>query len=347
VSKQRKVVTYRDAGVDIDAGNEAVRLMKAAVRSTFNKHVLGDLGSFGGLFEFDKARYKKPVLVSSTDGVGTKIKVAALARRYDTVGQDLVNHCVNDILVQGARPLFFLDYVAMGRLDPLMVSSLVGGLAKACREQGTVLIGGETAEMPGLYADGDFDLAGTIVGVVERDRVVNGRGIKPGDAVIALPSTGLHTNGFSLARKVLFDKQRYKVGQVVKPLGRTLGEALLAVHRCYAQPVLALMEKVPVEGMAHITGGGLENIPRVLPEGCQVRIRRGTWPVPPIFELIVRDGNVPEDDAYRTLNMGLGLILIVKARHAQAALSFFKKQKEPAYLVGEVVKGEKKAVLAS
>ena len=341
-----RAITYRDAGVDIDAGNRAVSLMKAAVRSTFNKQVLGDLGSFGGLFAFDKARFKEPVLVSSTDGVGTKIKVAALAGVYGTVGQDLVNHCVNDILVQGAEPLFFLDYVAMGRLDPVKVAAMVGGLAKACREQKTVLIGGETAEMPGLYADGDFDLAGTIVGVVERKKVINGRSIKPGDVVLALPSTGLHTNGFSLARKVLFEKKRFKPGQRIKGLPGTLAEALLAVHRCYAQPILgALRAGLAIEGLAHITGGGLENIPRVLPEGCQVQIQRGTWPVPPIFSLIVESGSVPVEDAYRTLNMGLGLIIIARPAAAKPLVKKLASLGQQAYLVGEVVKGQKKAIL--
>jgi phosphoribosylformylglycinamidine cyclo-ligase len=345
-TRKSKAVTYRDAGVDIDAGNQAVRLMKAAVRSTFNRQVLGDLGSFGGLFAFDKARYKEPVLVSSTDGVGTKIKVAALAGVYGTVGQDLVNHCVNDILVQGARPLFFLDYVAMGRLDPVMVASMVGGLAKACREQKTVLIGGETAEMPGLYAAGDFDLAGTIVGVAEKKKIITGEGIKPGDVVLALPSTGLHTNGFSLARKILFEKKRYKTGQRIKGLPGTLGEALLAVHKCYAQPILgSLQAGIAIQGLAHITGGGLENIPRVLPEGCQVQIQRGTWPVPPIFKLIVEDGSVPEADAYRALNMGLGLIIIVRPAVAKPLVKKLAGLRQQSYLVGEVVKGPKKAVL--
>jgi phosphoribosylformylglycinamidine cyclo-ligase len=345
VATKKKAVTYRDAGVDIDAGNEAVQLMKSAVRSTFNRQVLGDLGSFGGLFEFDKSRYKRPVLVSSTDGVGTKIMVAVKAGRFDTVGQDLVNHCVNDILVQGARPLFFLDYVAFGRLDPVKVAQIVGGLAKSCREQGTVLIGGETAEMPGMYQGGDFDLAGTIVGVVDHGKVVTGEGIAPGDVVLALPSSGLHTNGFSLARKILLEKKRFKLSQRIKPLGTTLGDALLAVHRCYAQPVLAAMERIPIEGMAHITGGGLDNIPRVLPKGCRVEIRRGTWPVPPIFTLITESGHVPEEDAFRTLNMGLGMVLMVKPKHVAPLRKRFESMSQPSFIVGEVVKGEKSAVL--
>jgi phosphoribosylformylglycinamidine cyclo-ligase len=339
------VVTYKQSGVDIDAGNEAVRLMKGYVKTTFNSSVLGDLGSFGGLFEFDKKKFKKPVLVSSTDGVGTKIKVAIRAGRYDTVGQDLVNHCVNDILVQGARPLFFLDYVAMGKLEPKLIAEVVKGLSKACKEQGTVLIGGETAEMPGMYQEGDFDLAGTIVGVVEKDKVITGAGIKPGDAVLALPSVGLHTNGFSLARKILFDLRRFDVDEVVDPLNETLGEALLKPHRCYAGPILKVLAKYPLEGLAHITGGGLENIPRILPNGCQVQIKRGTWPVLPIFQLIVKEGQVPEEDAYRTLNMGLGMIVVVKQKALKGVLAEFKKLKEPVYQVGQVVKGEKKAIL--
>ncbi len=341
-----KSVTYRDAGVDIDAGTEAVQLMKGYVRSTFNRQVLGDLGSFGGLFEFDKASYKKPVLVSSTDGVGTKIKVAVAAGRFDTIGQDLVNHCVNDILVQGARPLFFLDYVAMGVLEPVRIAQVVKGLAQACREQETVLIGGETAEMPGLYAPGDLDLAGTIVGVVEKEKVINGRGIKPGDLLVGLPSNGLHTNGYSLARKVLLEVKGYGLSERVAPLKESLADALLKPHRCYAGPVLALLDKFPIEGIAHITGGGFtDNIPRVLPEGCQARIERGTWPVPPIFDLIVKAGQVPEEDAARALNMGIGLVLVLRPSKAKGVMSALKKMGEAAYLIGEIVKGEKKTVL--
>jgi phosphoribosylformylglycinamidine cyclo-ligase len=341
----KKAITYRDSGVDIDAGNRAVKLMKGYVRSTFNRQVLGDLGSFGGLFQFDQSQFKQPVLVSSTDGVGTKIKVAIMSGVYDTVGQDLVNHCCNDILVQGARPLFFLDYVAMGVLEPRKIAGIVKGLSIAAKQQGVVLIGGETAEMPGMYLKGDFDLAGTIVGVVEKSKVVTGAGIKPGDVVVNLPSVGLHTNGFSLARKILFDANKFKVNQKIAPLKTTLAEALLKPHKCYAREVLALMKKVPVQGMAHITGGGLDNIPRVLPDNCRVEIKRGTWPVLDVFKLLVEKGRVPEFDAYRTFNMGLGFLLILHPRDAMAALKALAQMKQKAYVVGEVVKGKRGAVL--
>ena len=339
--------TYKEAGVNIDAGTEAVRRMKANVRATFNANVLGDLGSFGGLFKFPKNRWKNPVLVSSADGVGTKIMVAAAAKVYDTIGQDLVNHCINDILVQGAEPLFFLDYFATGKLDPKVVALVVKGLAKSCRQQGTVLIGGETAEMPGLYAPGDFDLAGTIVGAVDKSRVITGKTIRPGDMLIGLPSNGLHTNGYSLARHVLLKKKKYPLKRKMAALGESVADALLKPHTCYAKPVLALRKKVAIHGIAHITGGGLpENTPRVLPEGCQAVFNRGAWPVPPIFDLIVRDGKVPEEDAYRTLNMGLGLVLAVRSADAEKTLSLLRKGRQKAYLVGKVVRGRRGVKLA-
>jgi phosphoribosylformylglycinamidine cyclo-ligase len=341
-----KPVTYKDSGVDIDAGNEAVRRMKGFVRSTFNKNVLGDLGSFGGLFHFNKAAYKDPILVSSTDGVGTKIMVAAQAGVYHTVGQDLVNHCVNDILVQGATPLFFLDYFSTGKLQPKVTAEVVRGLSIACKQQKTVLIGGETAEMPGLYAPGDFDLAGTIVGVVDRKDLITGDSVKAGDVIIGLASSGMHTNGYSLARKILLERAKLPLHRKHPRLGRTLAQALLAPHRCYAPVMLPLRRQVDVHAMAHLTGGGFtENIPRVLPKGCRAVIRKDAWRVPELFQMIVDLGGVPDADAYRTLNMGIGLVFMVSPKQADKALAALKKLGTRGRVLGWVEKGPKEAVL--
>jgi phosphoribosylformylglycinamidine cyclo-ligase len=267
------VTDYKASGVDIDAGNEAVRRIRSLARGTFTPGVLSDIGSFGGLFRLDRDRYQEPVLVSSADGVGTKLKVAFMTGRHGTVGADLVNHCVNDILVQGAEPLFFLDYLATGRLDPAVAEAVVGGIAGACRENGCALLGGETAEMPGFYADGEYDIAGFIVGIVERSRVIDGRSIVPGDVLIGLPSAGLHTNGYSLARRVLFESMGWTADTVVPELGATVGDALLAPHRSYLSAVRPLLPRQTLKGLAHITGGGItENLPRVLPEGCSAEI---------------------------------------------------------------------------
>ena len=341
-----KPITYKDSGVDITAGTRAVTLMKQHVRGTFNKHVLGDLGSFGGLFKFDKKAYKDPILVSSTDGVGTKIMVAAQAKVYHTIGQDLVNHCVNDILVQGATPLFFLDYFATGKLVPEVTAEVVRGLTIACKQQKTVLIGGETAEMPGLYAPGDFDLAGTIVGVVDRKDLITGDKVKPGDVIIGLASSGMHTNGYSLARKILLGRAKLGLHKKHPRLGKSLADALLAPHRCYAQVMLPLRKHVDVLAMAHLTGGGFtENIPRVLPKGCRAVIRKDAWKVPALFQLIVELGGVPEGDAYRTLNMGIGLVFMVRKAEADKALKALKKLGSPGKVLGWVEKGVKEAVL--
>ena len=326
--------TYRDAGVDIEAGNRAVDLMKRAVQSTYGKEVLAGIGAFGGLY--DGAALKAmaaPVLVASTDGVGTKTKVAAALGRYDTIGHDIVGHCVNDILVQGARPLFFLDYVAFNRIIPERVAAIVTGIAEACKSVGCALLGGETAEMPGVYAEGEFDLVGTIIGAVERGRMIDGASIKAGDAIIGLASSGLHTNGFSLARKVLAGRD---LGAPDAELGTSLGEALLAPHR----PYLAELERlwaagVTVKGMAHITGGGLiENPPRILPPGMAARIRRGSWPMPPLFQLIQRAGDIAPDEMARVFNVGLGMLLFVPAGEAQKALGLLGAE---AWIVGEAV----------
>ena len=336
---------YRQSGVDIDAGNEAVRRIKSLARSTFTPGVLSDIGLFGGLFELDTA-WREPVLVASADGVGTKLKVAFRAGRHDTIGQDLVNHCVNDILVQGARPLFFLDYIATGRLSPAVVAEVVGGLALACRENGCALLGGETAEMPGFYADGEYDLAGFIVGAVERSRVIDGRRIAPGDRLIGVDSAGLHTNGYSLARRIVFDTLGLEVGSWIDQLGCTIGEALLAPHRSYLRLIEPLLGEDLLLGLAHITGGGLtENLPRILPAGTSARIDRRSWDPPPLFRFLQRAGDVPVEDMYRTFNMGIGLVVIVRPQHAQDVLDRFAAAGERrARVIGEMIEGDGRVV---
>src|SRR2546422_6539962 len=302
---------YKSAGVDIDAGNETVRRIKSLARGTFTPGVLSEIGSFGGLFRLDRDRFEEPVLVSSADGVGTKLKVAFMTGRHDTVGADLVNHCVNDILVQGAEPLFFLDYLATGRLSPAVAETVVAGVARGCRENGCALIGGETAEMPGFYADGEYDIAGFIVGIVERERIVDGRSIVPGDVLIGLPSAGLHTNGYSLARRILFDVCGLRADSEVPELGTTVGDALLAPHRSYLPVIRPLLAGGLIKGMAHITGGGItENLPRVLPGGCGAVVDPRAWVVPSIFRVLQERGGIATDEMFRTFNMGIGMILI-------------------------------------
>ncbi len=336
-------ITYRDAGVDIDAANEAVQRMRESIRSTFTPGVLTDVGSFGGMFSLGAlGALENPVLVSSIDGVGTKLKVAIAVNKHDTIGKDLVNHCVNDILVQGARPLFFLDYFATGKLIPSVAVDVVKGLSEGCREAGCALIGGETAEMPGLYADGDYDLAGTIVGIVEQSKIVNGSRIEPGDTLVGLASSGLHTNGYSLARRILFDsgENGLSVYEHIPSIGRTLCEELLAPHRCYAPSVLPLLNEFDIKGMAHITGGGFyDNIPRILPPPCSVTIERRTWPIPPIFHLIQERGNVPEPEMYRTFNMGIGFIMVVSPEQAPLLAHRLNAVGESAYILGNVHRG--------
>ncbi len=342
---RKPIDPYAEAGVNIDAGNETVRRIKAHVQSTRTPEVLADVGAFGGLFKLP-AKLKAPVLVASTDGVGTKILVAAAANRFDTIGQDLVNHCVNDILVQGARPLFFLDYFATGKLEPKMVEQIVKGLAQACRENHCALLGGETAEMPGLYLDQDFDLAGTIVGVVERKNIIDGGSIKPGDAIIGLPSTGLHTNGYSLARKIFFSDLMLTPRTVIPELGLSVAEALMAVHRSYLPAIWPLFKSVTIKGLAHITGGGfLENIPRILPHGVCARIRKGSWPVLPVFSFMAQKASLPETTLYRTFNMGIGMVVIVPKSQADRTLQLLKQKKEKAYLIGEIGKGKREVRL--
>jgi len=334
---------YRQSGVDIDAGNETVRRIRSLARGTFTAGVLSDIGSFGGLFRLDRERYREPVLVSSADGVGTKLKVAFMTGRHDTVGADLVNHCVNDILVQGAEPLFFLDYLATGRLSPAVAEQVVTGIARGCRENGCALIGGETAEMPGFYADGEYDVAGFIVGVVERSKVIDGRAVLPGDVLIALPSAGLHTNGYSLARKVFFETAGWKPDTFVADLGTTIGDALLAPHRSYLRVVGPIIECALVKGLAHITGGGLvENLPRTLPDGCAADVDVRAWSIPPIFRLLEQHGAIAPEEMFRAFNMGVGLVIVCAARDAERVLDMAASAGEPsAFRLGFVVAGER------
>jgi len=331
-------VRYRDSGVDIDKANEAMRSIKESVRKTWGSGVLSDVGHFGGLLRMPEG-YGEPVLVSSMDGVGTKLLVARMARRYDTIGVDLVNHCVNDILVQGARPLFFLDYVATGRLDPEMVAALVTGLAGACADNDCALIGGETAEMPDVYQHEDFDLAGAIVGVVERNAIIDGSDITPGDAIFGFPSNGLHTNGYSLARKIIFDGLGLSVETRVDELDATVGEELLRVHHSYLTHVRELSSSATIRGLAHITGGGVvENLPRILPAGCAARIDTGSWPVPPVFPWLAREGDVPDAEMYRVFNMGLGMLVVVPAAEVGSMPATVAGMS--VHRVGEIVEGD-------
>ncbi len=334
---QKKRIGYKDAGVNIDEADRAVASIRTMARRTFTPGVLTDIGSFGGGFRLQGVR--DPVLVSSADGVGTKLKLAFLTGRHSTVGEDLVNHCVNDIAVQGAIPLFFLDYFAVGKLDARVAAEVISGIARGCRANGCALIGGETAEMPGLYAPGEYDLAGFIVGVVERKRMLTGSSIRAGDVLIGLPSTGLHTNGYSLARKLLFEVAGHSPSTTLDALRTTIGDELLKLHRSYLKPLRALHEAGLLKGAAHITGGGItDNTPRILPKGLGVRIEIGSWPVLPIFELLRNIGRIPEDDWRRTFNLGIGMIFVVSGRDLSKAAAILKKLKEPWYQIGAVVR---------
>lgn len=341
-TEQTARMSYKEAGVDIDAGEELVRRIKAGVRSTFSKNVLADIGMFGGLYRASFRGIRKPVLVSSVDGVGTKLKIAFAMDRHHTVGQDLVNHCVNDILACGAKPLFFMDYFATGKLRPAVGEQVIQGFVKACRENSCSLIGGETAEMPGMYADGEYDLAGTIVGVVEESKILTGKKIRRGDVLIGLPSTGLHTNGYSLARAALLS--RYSINEYFDDLGTTLGDALMRIHRSYGPSVHPLLSAGLVRGIAHITGGGIRgNTMRVIPKGLSLRIDWSAWERPAIFRMIQTTGGVPEDDMRRTFNLGIGLVLIADPKKADKALSLLKRRKEQPVIMGEVAKEAKGA----
>lgn len=330
--------SYKAAGVDVDAGNETVRRIKSIARGTFTPGVLSEIGSFGGLFSLAAGGWTDPVLVASADGVGTKLKLAFMTGIHDTVGRDLVNHCVNDILVQGATPLFFLDYLATGRLSPDVAEQIVIGLAAGCRENGCALLGGETAEMPGFYADGEYDVAGFIIGAVERAALVDGKGIVPGDVLLALPSVGLHTNGYSLARHIAFERSRLSPETQVAELGETVGAALLRPHKSYLTAVRPLLQQRLAKGLAHITGGGItDNLPRMLPEGTAAEVRRGAWPSLPLFDWLVRAGDVALDDAYRAFNMGVGLIVAVRPDDVAAATDALATAGEVPYDIGRVV----------
>lgn len=336
-------VRYQDAGVNIDEAERGVGHIKQLVKETLSPAVLTGIGSFGGGFHLKG--WKNPVLISSIDGAGTKVKVAAMANKYDTVGQDLVNHCVNDIMVQGAAPLFFLDYFATGKLNADVLRDIVGGMAVACKENGCALIGGETAEMPGVYGDGDFDIAGCIIGAVEKKKLLTGAKVKEGDLLLGLPSTGLHTNGYSLARKLLFDVAKYKIDQEIGDLGCTVAEELLKVHRSYRKPLSALHEAGLLKAAAHITGGGItDNLPRVLPDGLNAEIDLGTWPVLPVFQLLKHLGNMPDDDYRRTFNLGIGMIFVVSERKAKKAESLLSDMHEPFYHIGHITGKQKERV---
>jgi phosphoribosylformylglycinamidine cyclo-ligase len=332
--------TYRDAGVNIEEADRAVSFIKRRAPGTFTSGVLTSIGSFGAGFALEG--WRKPVLISSADGVGTKLKIAFATGRHDTIGEDLVNHCVNDIAVQGAKPLFFLDYFAVGKLDAGVVSSVISGIARGCKRNGCALIGGETAEMPGMYAPGEYDLAGFIVGAVERKQLLTGSTVKPGDVLLALPSNGLHTNGYSLARKLLFEQAGYMPGSRIPELAGELADELLKVHRSYLKPLRVLQEAKLLKGAAHITGGGLtDNVPRVLPPGCAAEIHLGSWPKQPIFEVLHQLGKTPVEDLRRTFNLGVGMVLIVAASKLTAVAQHLKKLREPFHQIGTVVPAPK------
>jgi phosphoribosylformylglycinamidine cyclo-ligase len=334
------MATYKDSGVDIDAGEELIRRIKKPVRSTFNSNVLADIGMFGSFYRAQFKGVRHPVLVSSVDGVGTKLKIAVMMNRHNTVGQDLVNHCVNDILVCGAKPLYFLDYYATGKLSPDRAEQVILGFVKACKENGCALVGGETAEMPGMYGQEDYDIAGTIVGVVDEKKILNGKKVRRGDVLIALPSTGLHTNGFSLARRVLLDK--FELDKHRDELGTTLGDALLAVHRSYFRTIYPLLQSAQskyIHALSHITGGGIEgNTYRVVPRGLKLAVDWNAWKRPQLFHLIQNAGTVPEEDMRRTFNLGLGLIVLADPRGADRLCEILKKKKEKPIIIGEVIK---------
>lgn len=327
--------TYKSSGVDIPAAEDTVIKIKDFAKSTFNKNVLADIGHFGGLFNFESGKYKNPVLVSSVDGVGTKLKVAIDSGIHDTIGQDLVNHCVNDIAVCGAEPLFFLDYMAFGKLDPEIASSIVEGFSIACKENGCALIGGETAEMPGLYKEEDYDISGTIVGVVERESIIDGKNIQSGDLIVGFRSNGLHTNGYSLARKVLLDK--YDLDTHIESLNKNLGDELLKIHKSYLKLIRLLKDNVQVKGLAHITGGGIVgNTMRVIPEGFGIKIHWGNWDIPPVFKLIQESGDISTEEMRKVFNVGIGLVAIIPGSNEELTLQLAHEVKEHPLVIGEI-----------
>ena len=338
-----RTITYADSGVDIERANRTKQRIKYLAHKTFNRSVLSEIGGFGGLFSLDKRKYNDPVLVSSVDGVGTKLKIAFEMNLHHTVGADLVNHCVNDISVQGASPMFFMDYFATGKLRPEVAEKVIAGIADACKHNGCALIGGETAEMPGFYADGEYDLAGFIVGVVDRSKILTGKAVEAGDVLVGLTSSGLHTNGYSLARKLFFEVANYTPDSYVNEIKGKVGAELMKTHRSYWPIVRRMIDAEAVSAMAHITGGGItENLPRVLPKGTGAIVEMHSWPVPPIFEHLQRIGNVPPDEMLRTFNMGIGMILVVPAKKFKKAQTILDRCGEKAYTIGRVVKGEKR-----
>jgi len=335
-------ITYADSGVDIDRADRAKQRIKYLAHRTFTKGVVGDIGGFGGLFAIDKKLFRQPVLVSSVDGVGTKLKVAFMTKTHHTVGADLVNHCVNDIAVQGATPLFFMDYLATGVLDPDVTEKVVEGIAEACRHNGCALIGGETAEMPGFYPEGEYDLAGFIVGIVDKSKIITGKEVKVGDVLLGLPSNGLHTNGYSLARKLFFDVAGYTPDTFVNEIKGKAGAELLKTHKSYWPVLRKLIHAGLIRAMAHITGGGItDNLPRVLPKGRAAVVEMGTWPILPVFSHMQAIGNVPQDDMMRTFNMGIGMVLVVAAEKFQKVESMIEAAGEKSYLIGRIVKGDR------
>jgi phosphoribosylformylglycinamidine cyclo-ligase len=339
-------ISYRDAGVDIDAANDAKEKIKLLARATFNERTLSEIGSFGGMFDGAFPQMRSPVLVASADGVGTKLKVAFATGVHNTIGRDLVNHCVNDILVQGARPLFFLDYIATGKLAPDTVAAIVEGVALACRENRCVLLGGETAEMPGFYSEGEYDVAGFIVGLVDREKVIDGQRIRAGDRVLALPSVGLHTNGYSLARKLFFEVAGYAPETQLPQLNTTVGAALLAPHASYLDSLDGLLDSGLIKGLAHITGGGLtENIPRILPAGTSVLVARDTWPILPVFKLMQELGQIADAEMYRTFNMGVGMVIICAPEDAPAIKAHLSERGESCYEIGRVEEGNREVLI--
>jgi phosphoribosylformylglycinamidine cyclo-ligase len=343
----KTAVTYADAGVDIDRGNRTKKRIKYLAHKTFTKGVLSEIGGFGGLFSIDREKFADPVLVSSVDGVGTKLKVAFAMNLHSTVGADLVNHCVNDIAVQGATPLFFMDYLATGKLEPEVAEKVIEGLATACKHNGCALIGGETAEMPGFYPEGEYDLAGFIVGVVDRSKIITGETVEAGDVVIGLPSTGLHTNGYSLARKLFFEVARYTPETYVNEIKGKVGSELMQPHRSYWPILKKLIAAECASALAHITGGGItENLPRVLAKGTAAVIELGSWPVLPIFEHLQQLGNVPKEEMLRTFNMGMGMLVVVPSKKFKKAQSVLERAGEKFYTVGRIVKGERKVTYA-
>lgn len=339
-------MTYADAGVDIDAGNETVKRIKDSVRATYRPEVLGDLGGFGGLFALNSGKYKEPVLVSGTDGVGTKLKLAFLLHKHDTIGQDAVAMCVNDILVQGAEPLFFLDYLAVGKLDPVQAADVVKGVANACKESGCALIGGETAEMNGFYPEGEYDIAGFSVGVVEKSKLITPTRVREGDVLLGLPSSGVHSNGYTLVRKIVFERKGMKGDEYVDALGKTIGEELLTPTRLYPKTCLPLIHAYDIHGMVHITGGGFyENIPRALPDDMGVTIDSAAWEMPPIFRLLQQWGNVDWHEMYRTFNMGIGMVLIVSADDAAKIEADLAARHEKVFRIGRVTRGAHEVII--